>query len=167
MVLRSGFAKQSGVGKAEIVVLTESDVVKNADSEDLRSFDQAVCAVAVFPRERRVSTRMIMLCVAPGYVTNFDLKHSWAAFRASIGQKNRLIVIRVCLFSISTIKPLIQPGIFYGIAQKQMSYSLIRRRDASGDRIFQNVAGALYLHYYLSALQHTPVSGHKHLRGQF
>jgi hypothetical protein len=46
--------KQSGVGKAEIVVLTENDVVKNADSEDLRCFGQAVRAIAVFPRAGRV-----------------------------------------------------------------------------------------------------------------
>jgi len=52
--------KQSGVGKAEIVVLTENDVVKNADSEDLRSFGQALRAVAVLARGSRVSGRMVV-----------------------------------------------------------------------------------------------------------
>jgi len=37
--------KQSGVGEAVIVGLAKDDVVKNSDAEDLRCFDQAVCAV--------------------------------------------------------------------------------------------------------------------------
>jgi len=57
---RSFLGEKSGVGKAVIIILAEDDVVENADAEDLRGFNQAVGAVAVFPRGSRISRRMVM-----------------------------------------------------------------------------------------------------------
>ena len=52
--------EQSGVGEAVVVRFAENDVVENADAEDLRGFDQAVCAVAIFPRGNWISGGMVM-----------------------------------------------------------------------------------------------------------
>jgi hypothetical protein len=51
--------EQTGVGETVVVIFAEYDVVKNADAEDLRGFDQTVCAVAIFPRGSGLSRRML------------------------------------------------------------------------------------------------------------
>lgn len=52
--------EQTGVSEAVVVVFAEYDVVKNADAEDLGGFDQAVRAVAVFPRGSRISGGVVV-----------------------------------------------------------------------------------------------------------
>lgn len=51
MMLRKRVAEKSGVGEAVVVSEAEDYVVKNADAEDFRGFDQAVGALAVFGAE--------------------------------------------------------------------------------------------------------------------
>ena len=52
--------KQSGVGEAVVVGLSEDDVVKHSDAEDFRCFDQAVGSFAVLARRGRISGRMVV-----------------------------------------------------------------------------------------------------------
>jgi phosphopantetheine adenylyltransferase len=53
--------EQSGVGEAVVIGLSEDDMIKDADAEDLRGFDQAVCTVAVFARGSGISRRVIVV----------------------------------------------------------------------------------------------------------
>ena len=68
--------KQSGVGKAVLISFAEDDVVKHADAEDLRGFDQAVGAVAIFARRSRISGRMCRKMTAAALSSKAALRHS-------------------------------------------------------------------------------------------
>ena len=48
-------SKRPGVGKTVVIIFAEYDMVKYADAEDFGGFNQAVRAVAVFPRGSGVS----------------------------------------------------------------------------------------------------------------
>ena len=68
--------EQSGVGEAVVIGLSEDDMIKDADAEDLRGFDQAVGAVAIFARRSRISGRMCRKMTAAALSSKAALRHS-------------------------------------------------------------------------------------------